>query len=372
MRLALVLLVACGAPKDPHPLNHDAGHPADAEPRLEKIVGNVLVEQSQPLYATEAAARAHAKATTTPTIPIALAVIADHGDVIEVTTKPTDDCVRDSRDRDYELTVFVPRTALIPRAATALSASYADGTAVTIERGAPVRAKPLAWRDEDLAATSVAPTALILGTPARESTTESAPGGEKLVCDGDRPPEVMSKWLARARKHARVPAPAPSSGNSLADSLLAESSATDDELARSAPACGVITPSIEGKAIAPTVDGHAVPWPRGPEAQQVFATARGFVGDVALECGRIRMTVARANIGSWRGGGASLTEGGARQWTLRAGPVVWPDGRPAGTLATSKGYFARDVEAKGDLVCVNVEGIADKVCHHRADTEHAN
>jgi hypothetical protein len=81
------------------------------------------------------------------------------------------------------------------------------------------------------------------------------------------------------------------------------------------------------------------------------------------------MIVDLANLGE-DSGGASVREGGRRQWTMRSGTVVWPDGSPAGTFKGPGDYFDRDVEVRGELLCVAVEGVAEKVCHHRADADH--
>jgi len=363
--VALVVLVAaCGSHTDPQaaPAKKEAA-PAPVA-AVEKITGNVLVEQSQKLYPTEAAARAHAKDPSVPTLPIALLVTADRGDVIELTTKQTDDCVDERREQRYVLTVFVARTALIPRAAATLTTTYPDGTAVMIERGAPARREPIAWRDKLLAATPVAPAALVLATPPEATPAElPAPTGEKLVCDRDRAPEPVSKWLARERKHPRTP-PGPKY-----DSPFGDDKPSDAEVLSWARSCGVVPPVDETKAQAPQAGGRTLPWPHEPYRQDVFRTPAGLRADVGVQCGRVRMSAELATIGE-HDGGASVDIGGRRQWTMRSGNVVWPDGSPAGTFKGPGGYFDRDVEVRGDLLCVAVEGIAEKVCHHRADADH--
>lgn len=372
----LVLVVACGSHGDPKASSakKDAAvaAPAPAAP-VEKLAGNVAVEQSQSLYPTEAAARAHAKDPSVPTIPIALKVIADHGDVIEVTTEETQDCVRGYRDRHYALAVFVPRAALLPRAAEPLTATYPDGTAVAIDRGALLNRKPLAWRDGLLAATPVAPAQVVLAVPpTTESTKLPPPTGERMICDRDRAPELRSKWLARKRKaHRAKPAPPAAargdSAASFADALTSDFDDSDDALERDAISCGTVEPK-PGSKLAFQVGGHVVRWPRDA-SEDVFITAAGPRSDVSLQCARVRMTADPKSIGEHIGGGADISAGGRREWEMHPGKVVWPDGSAAGSFTGTTEYFASDVEVRGDLLCVRVEGVAEKVCHHAADAK---
>ncbi len=373
--LVLVLVVACGSRGDPKAtsVKKDAmagsAAPAPAAP-VEKLSGNVVVEQSQALYSTEAAARAHAKDPSVPTSPIALKVIADHGDVIEVTTEETEDCVRAYRAHHYALAVFVPRAALIPRAAAPLTATYPDGTAVAIERGALVNRQPLAWRDTLLAATPVAPAQVALAVPpATESAQMPPPTGEKMICERDHAPELHSKWLARKRKaHRAQPArPSPSRGDKAASFADALTSDFEDSEASERDACGTVEPK-PGSKLTFQVGGHVVPWPRDA-SEQVFITAAGPRSDVYLQCARVRMAADPKSIGEHIGGGADVSAGGRREWEMQAGKVVWPDGSAAGTFTGTMEYFATDVEVRGDLLCVRVEGIAEKVCHHAADAK---
>jgi len=366
--LALAFVVACGSHGDSNAggAKRDAA-PAPAPP-VAKLAGNVAVEQSQPLYPTAAAARAHAKDPIVAAEPIALKVIADHGDVIEVTTEPAQDCLRDPyRGRGYALSVFVPRAVLIPRAAAPTTATYPDGTAVTVDRGALVSRQPSAWRDEVLAATPLAPARTTLAVPPADVAAELPRAtGEKMVCD--QAPEPVSKWLARKRK-AHHPAPArraPSrsdSASSLADALADMGGDSDAALEHDAPSCGL----VDGAAKL-TVGGHTVPRPRDAGGEEVYATPAGARVDVYLQCARVRLSTDPQSIGVPSGGGG-LLEGGRREWTMHAGKVVWPDGTPAGTFTESKDYFERDVEARGDLLCVHVDGVAEKVCHHKADAK---
>jgi hypothetical protein len=370
----LVLVIACGSHDDPSANAKKAPAAGSAVPApgppVEKLAGNVAVEQSQALYPTEAAARAHAKDPIVRTVPIALKIIADHGDVIEVTTEPAQDCIRDyDRDHGYTLAVFVPRAALIPRAAATLHATYPDGTAVAIDRGALLNRQPLAWRDEVLAATALAPGQTTLAVPPADVAAElPVATGEKMICERDRAPELHSKWLARKRKaHRAEPArraPPRDSAESFADALLSG----DEDLDRDAPSCGAVA-SRAGTNFTFEVGGRPVPWPRNAGGEEVFITAAGPREDVYLQCARVRMSVEAKAIGEDARGGADLRGGGARAWEMHPGKVVWPDGTPAGTFTGSKAYFASEVEAHGELLCVRLEGVAERVCHHAADAK---
>ena len=90
--------------------------------------GNVLVPAGVPLHATAAAARADASAPSSGA-PVAMRVIREHaGDVVELTTAETNDCVASS-DSAYTLTVFVKTDKLYRRSAAPIVKTFPDGTA---------------------------------------------------------------------------------------------------------------------------------------------------------------------------------------------------------------------------------------------------
>lgn len=381
----------------------------------EKIRGDVLVGGGQDLYSSAAAAQAHASDALSTNDPVALRVIADHGDTIEVETVHVEDCVP-SRQTPYKLTVFAARAVLIPRTSGAIGKVYPDGTAVQIEVGAPVVRAPLGWRDEMFAATDVAPSAsqLAYGTPAGgKPRALPAPAGEELVCDPE--PQTRAAWhtaqqrtnAARAAerqrerdaaraKHAKSTKKAPATAQekreqeaqTLADLLTGDGGdyardelldqATDGAADRYTPPCGIADPSRAWDAPAgaaktplPTVGGRAIPWPsRQTRDAHVYETGAELRADLGLTCGHLQLAVARAGVTRNNGGGSVGVGGNPHVWTPKPGRVVWADGRAAGSYSGSERYTDDQVEVTGDLVCVRVGGIAEKVCHHLADVKH--
>ncbi len=397
-RLAVVVLLLAGPPAA-----------ALADPLAsEKIRGDVLVGGGQALYSSAAAAQTHAGDALSRNDPVALRVVADHGDTVEIETVRVEDCV-DSRQTPYKLTVFAARAVLIPRTSGAVGKVYPDGTAVQIDVGAPVVRAPLAWRDEMFAATDVAPIAsqLAYGTPAGgKPRALPAPAGEELVCDPE--PQTRTAWHAaqqrksaaraeeqqRAREAERAkhskPAPKPATTDrerqldealTMAEMLTGDSDSGDyasGALDTYVPRCGVADPSRAwnapagaAKAPLPTVGGRAIPWPwREARDSHVYEAGTEVRADLGLTCGHLRLVVPRAGV-TRTSGGASLGMGGnPHVWKPKPGRVVWADGRPAGTYSGAERYTDDQVEVTGDLVCVRVGGIAEKVCHHLADMEH--
>ena len=55
-----------------------------------------------------------------------------------------------------------------------------------------------------------------------------------------------------------------------------------------------------------------------------------------------------------------------RVWIPKPGPVFWPDGTKAGTYTGTRERYLRVTE-RGDRICVDLRGVADEVCHRRAD-----
>jgi hypothetical protein len=55
-----------------------------------------------------------------------------------------------------------------------------------------------------------------------------------------------------------------------------------------------------------------------------------------------------------------------RVWIPKPGPVFWPDGTKAGKYTGRSERFMRVTERES-LICVDVRGVAEEVCHRRAD-----
>jgi len=68
--------------------------------------GNVLVPEDAELHATKEAALADSRPPRTGK-PIAMRLVREHGDVVELQTGDVVDCA-DTRETPYKLTVFVP------------------------------------------------------------------------------------------------------------------------------------------------------------------------------------------------------------------------------------------------------------------------
>lgn len=135
---------------------------------------------------------------------LAMQVVKDHGDVVELSTAPVKDCV-DDFDQPYRLTVFVNREALVPRTNVDVVKTFADGTGVAIDRGAPVSisAAGVTWAHDWLRQTPAQPdtNALVYGVPANLTpATLPALARELLVCDRSRPPMTLTEWNAEQQR----------------------------------------------------------------------------------------------------------------------------------------------------------------------------
>jgi len=382
-----VLLAACGAPPPASTPARDAtgatptasapGAPASGAPGTpapyvlppavaralasEALAGNVLVPSAMPLAPTADAARA----AITPRLqgqPIAMRVVRDHGDVVEVDTAPADDCAG-SFPQPYALTVFVRRAALIPRTTTERTASYPDGTGVAIDRGAPVRigAAGLTWMTAALAGTAVRPSADQLAyavPPGNAPAALPALAGERLICDGE--PQTLAAWREEQQREREA--------EQGATGLSARGSSDDERFLRW---CSVGERDDEpGRASPPpTVNGATLAWPDRAEVNAHVVKAGGdrYLGDVGVRCGRIRYAVTAEGVR--RGGGGIGTLGGRKpvlHWIPRPGKVTWPDGSPAGSFRGGRRY--RDAEEVGDRICVEVATVAARVCHPKQTT----
>ena len=392
----------------------------------EPLAGNVLVSRGVELHPTEPAARGAADRRRKGA-PFAVRVIKDRGEVLEVATAPVADCAGDF-DEPYELTVFVKRDKLWPRSKVEVTKTFADGTAVAIDRGAPVEISEtgIGWGVSALAETKVTPSAAQLTYAVPASLPPAAlpkSTAERLVCDNDAP-MTMAEWRAErrrereaelraeaekrraaiearraelerqraereAKRKAEAKKPTPKSKNAkLLDAFSAYDSGfgdyagiagsggigsygldrDDDE--RFAPWCGVNDPASysmsTAKASQPSVDGKPVSWPYASNGYVVKSGDR-YLADVDYRCGRVRMSVDRAGVSRAAGGGIGSIGGRIKVWVPKPGKVTWPDGSPAGRYTGHKKY--RDVVEQPDRICVRVGGIAELVCHDKKTTK---
>lgn len=398
--------------------------PAAVAQRLarERLAGTVLVPDDAVLAPSAAAVRTAPARAVSSGEPRAMRVVRDLGDVVAVDTGLVGDCVGGFAE-PYALTVFVRRADLVPRAGAPIVKTYADGTAVGIDRGAPVELGPAGpiWRDPTLAATTVRPEVarLTYAVPGPAAATLPVIAGERLVCDGA--PTTLAAWrqaqearraatarnelvdhdaraaAARAADEAKLAAcrartakpPRREKGRAhdlqLDECKAAEFAAllsgdgggatragaaldlVDDRLA---PWCGVEI--YAAGAPAPRVDGKPMGWPARTTANaHVVRAGARYLADVGVPCGRIRYAVTADAVGSSRAGLAGLGRGGdpVKLWIPKPGPVTWPDGAPAGTYRGDKRYH--DVVERGDRICVAVTGIAERVCHPKRTTRTA-
>lgn len=296
---------------------------------LQVVVGAVL--QADP----EAARRATDEPDPAPELT-ALQLVAEHGDVVELRTAPLEDCV-ESFLEPYELTVFVRRDQLFLRARETIELTYPDGSAVVVQRGAPVRpGAPLGWLDEDLAHTPVVPTSdtTTLATPPTPALDGSlVPDGELVGCDGERDtPSVL---------------------------ILDEES-----LQTGISACGI------GTRAPPRIDGRAAPF-FGDRIAKTRETADGrYLADIVTRCGHIRLVVPREGLAPKPGYGYGRSGyPAADAWVPAAGPVTWPDGAPAGRYNGMERYPVQDVTDLGNRYCVTVTKVATQVCHPKETSE---
>lgn len=354
--------------------------------RREKLRGQVLV--SGPVFSTEAAARNVVTAIDVQQQPVAMRVIKDRGTIIQVATTAATDCV-DGLSQNYELTVFVPRSSLVPRTTAPITRMFDDGTAFAIDRGAPVRISGggLGWFDAILEQTAAAPPERLsygLTKPYAASLIPTAPG-ERLVCDSG--PMTKAEWTARKQiERDRDAARTNAASRRVADARMAKraskqtdaadrlldlalhdgtSSSVADEARRELPYCGVVTATAP-KAAA-TLGGSTYAWaePRGND--HVYRADAHYLADVGASCGRVRLAVEPTAVG--RVAAAPVTTTRAvrqRVWIPKPGPVFWPDGKKAGKYTGRTERFMRVTERES-LICVDVRGVAEEVCHRRAD-----
>ncbi|MBL0219870.1 MAG: hypothetical protein IPQ07_39145 [Myxococcales bacterium] len=361
--------------------------PAATASRLakESVRGQVLV--AGPLFPTESAAKALVSTIDDAQQPIAMRVIKDRGKVVQVTTTAAADCV-DGFAQHYELSVFVPRSSLVPRTTTEITKSFEDGTAYAIDRGAPVRVSSagVAWFDPMLDQTAAAPPerlAYSLGKPYVAATVPAAPG-ERLVCDGA--PITKAEWLARkqaksdrdaaktsaalrrvadARASTRAAVKADAI-DGLVDLALNDGTASAKAADAAPPYCTVAP--IATRPVAAKLGGAAyvVNDPRGTDRVYRLGEDQAYLADVGATCARMRVAIDATAVRTAATATPSLR--GARQkvWIPKPGPVFWPDGTKAGKYTGKADRFTRVTE-RDQLICVDVRGVAEEVCHRRDD-----
>ncbi|MBA3463265.1 MAG: hypothetical protein H0T46_25130 [Deltaproteobacteria bacterium] len=399
-REAAVTLVPAPAPAAPQVTQHtyEAAEDAAAATRpirtyalppstvsalaRERVRGQVLV--AGPLFPTQKAAAGLVSTIDDAQQPVALRVVADKGKVIQVTTTAAADCVGGFA-QSYELTVFVPRSTLVPRTTAPLVKNFDDGTAYAIDRGAPVRVTTagLSWFDTMLDQTSAAPPErLAYGLGKYVPAAVPAAPGERLVCDGA--PMTKTEWsaakqveaeraaaktnavsrrIANARVQSKAAAKTDAVG-ALVDLALQDTmEAKADEA--NAPYC-TVAPST-AKPVAGKLGGAAYVWTDARGNDRVYRAEQGYLADVGATCARVRVAVEPGVVRHIDGAQASSPRV-ARQkvWVPKAGPVFWPDGTKAGKYTGKTERFTR-VTDRENFICVDVRGVAEEVCHRKGD-----
>lgn len=349
----------------------------------ERLRGQVLV--AGPLFPSETAARGAVTTIDDAPQPIAMRVVADRGKVVQVTTSAGADCV-ESFAQHYELSVYVPRASLVPRTTTPIMKAFEDGTAYAIDRGAPVRVTSAgaAWFDTMVDQTGAAPPERLAYSLVKPYTPATVPpaSGERMVCDGA--PMTKSEWAAKKQQQLdRVAAKNTAAARRAADlraqtRASAKTDAVDGlvDLALNdrstkggadgdAPYCSVVPATAKPQAA--KLGGAGYAWTGGHVTDHVYRADQGYLAEVGATCARVRVVVDPAAVQH-----AAAPDGGAlrgarqRVWIPRPGPVFWPDGTKAGKYTGRDEKLLRVTE-HGDLICVDVRGVAEEVCHRRAD-----
>jgi hypothetical protein len=325
-------VAAVAPPSAPHYLLPDALAAALAK---EPLSGVVLVSSRFALQST--AARARTAVASDAYGMVSMTVVEDHGAVVAVRTdRSVDDCVR-GFELEFELTGFVPRAALVARAPQQIAKQFADGTGYAIDRGAPisVTATGLAWSDPLLRATGAPiPETLryTLASPYAPATL-SEDLGARMVC-------------GTVEGHEDYPEP---------------------------KYCGIAPDAT------PTLDGHPFELTYDAYTRGVYHHGATLLADIATTCGSLRVQLdprAAQDVGVGGVAGrcspartsAICTQSHGRIFTPKPGPVTWPDRTRAGKFVGRWGdYQERDIVEVGDAYCVAVDGVAERVCHAKAD-----
>lgn len=330
----------------------------------EKVRGQVLV--AGPLFPTDAAARGMVSTIDDGAQPVSMKVVADRGKVVQVKTTAAADCAP-SPTQSYELTVYVPRSALVPRTTEPIAKQLADGTAFAIDRGAPVRVTPsgAAWFDALLDQTSATPPERLSYSLTRPYAPAVVPGtaGDRLVCDGA--PMTKSEWTQR-RDAAALRAAAKTSA------ALKKVAETRAQAKSKADAVDGLMDAVVNDAVTLEAAPEPLPYCKvalgdGHATDKVFRAGGAYLAEVPATCARVRVAVDGAKVRAPEGEVAA--KGAVKKqkaWIPKAGPVFWPDGTKAGRYTGKGERFTRVTEREG-LICVDVRGIASEVCHRTAD-----
>jgi hypothetical protein len=329
----------------------------------EKVRGQVLV--AGPLFPTDAAARTMTSTIDDGAQPMAMKVVADRGKVVQVTTTGAADCAP-SPARSYELTVFVPRSALVPRTTEAIVKEVGDGTAFAIDRGAPVRVTPAgaAWFDTLLDQTPAAPPERLAYSLTRPYAPAAVPGaaGERLVCDGA--PMTKAEWTARRDDEALRAAAKTNAQLKKVATARAQVKQTD---AVDGLMDAVVNETATLKAEPTDLPYCRVALGDGRATDKVFRVGDAYLAEVPATCARVRVAVDTKKLTP--PAGAPAAKGVVKKqktWIPKPGPVFWPDGTKAGKYTGKSERYTRVTERDG-FVCVDVRGVAEEVCHRAAD-----
>jgi len=356
----------------------------------EKLRGQVLV--SGLVFPTEAAAK-NVVMSIDSQQPIAMRVVKDRGKVVQVATAAASDCV-DGFAQHYELSVFVPRSSLVPRTTVEITKTFDDGTSFAIDRGAPVKITPsgVAWFDAILDQTAAAPPERLsygLAKPYAAAVIPPAPG-ERLVCDGS--PMTKTEWMARKElEHDRDAARTNAAARRVAEARAAKRAGTKKtdaldnlvdlalhdgtssisaiaaDASRELPYCGVAPAAKATTKVAAKLGGMAYALTEARSNEHVYRGDAGYVADVGATCGRVRVAVDAAAVRRVAVTAPLETRAARKRvWIPKPGRVFWPDGKKAGKYTGKNERFMRVTERE-NLICVDVRGVAEEVCHRRAD-----
>ncbi len=143
--------------------------------------------------------------------------------------------------------------------------------------------------------------------------------------------------------------------------LVDETSRTKTSARDDAPYCSV------GKPGSAKLAGTAYVWGEPRANDRVYRVEQGYLADVGATCARVRVAVDASVLRAPVTADAAPSRGARpRAWIPKAGPVFWPSGKKAG-IYKGKGDRLLRVTERDDLICVDVRGVAEEVCHRRAD-----
>jgi hypothetical protein len=371
----------------------------------ENLAGTVHVPEDATLYRSRASAE-NAAAVTSSGSPIAMRVVKDHGEFVELATGNVTDCLT-SYQHDYDLTVFVRRSTLLVRSGKPIVKDFKDGTAVAIDAGAPVTmtSSGPSWRSKLLSSTGVTPDAKQLrysiAKPA-EAALPAAPG-ERMVCEDHA--QTHAEWkrsrerkaeeakrenerkLEQEREACRARQASKPKKKKVSkdprESAILDVLGGSDECSgigvfggsmtglgidgtlhdRYAPWCSASDHSGDTRQPEPLLGGKRIPWLLNEVDvnSDVYLVGSKYYADLGVACGRVRVGITATSHGSRLGIGSLGGGKNAAEWTFEPGPVTWPDGSPAGRLVSRQTY--RTFEERKGKICVDVPHVAERVCH---------